>query len=131
MNPPPVTSFTTDCTRLDFAVPSEAITRWEWAATLLAPGTTITRRDLIVRPVAPGKASRNVPVDVTITVRPDTSLIRAAHIALRPVTEPKPEPAIAKPNLRRVCVECGRVFDMFDANDADEWHHGHDCEATG
>lgn len=26
------------------------------------------------------------------------------------------------------CPECGRVFDLTDATDADEWAHGHDCE---
>jgi hypothetical protein len=29
-----------------------------------------------------------------------------------------------------ICVECERVFDMFDETDADEWHYGHDCEAS-
>ena len=26
------------------------------------------------------------------------------------------------------CVDCGRVFDLFDETDAEEWHYGHDCE---
>jgi hypothetical protein len=26
------------------------------------------------------------------------------------------------------CVECGRVFDLADADDAAEWAYGHDCE---
>lgn len=26
------------------------------------------------------------------------------------------------------CVECGRVFDLADDIDADEWYSGHDCE---
>lgn len=26
------------------------------------------------------------------------------------------------------CPECDRVFDLFDADDAKEWYHGHDCE---
>lgn len=26
------------------------------------------------------------------------------------------------------CVECGRVFDLLDENDANEWFYGHDCE---
>jgi hypothetical protein len=26
------------------------------------------------------------------------------------------------------CVECERVFDMTDDNEADEWFYGHDCE---
>ena len=29
-----------------------------------------------------------------------------------------------------VCVECDRVFDMFDETDAEEWFYGHDCEAS-
>lgn len=27
------------------------------------------------------------------------------------------------------CCECGRVFDLSDETDAEEWHYGHDCEA--
>lgn len=26
------------------------------------------------------------------------------------------------------CVECNRVFDLLDENDANEWFYGHDCE---
>ena len=26
------------------------------------------------------------------------------------------------------CPECGRVFDLSDPTDADEWAWGHDCE---
>ncbi len=26
------------------------------------------------------------------------------------------------------CHECGRVFDLYDERDADEWANGHDCE---
>jgi hypothetical protein len=29
---------------------------------------------------------------------------------------------------RATCDECERTFDLTDANDADEWHYGHDCE---
>ena len=29
---------------------------------------------------------------------------------------------------RPTCVECGRVFDLFDETDAAEWFYGHDCE---
>lgn len=28
-----------------------------------------------------------------------------------------------------VCMECARVFDLTDSTDAEEWTHGHDCEA--
>lgn len=28
----------------------------------------------------------------------------------------------------RVCIECGRTFDMFDEEQSAEWHFGHDCE---
>lgn len=27
------------------------------------------------------------------------------------------------------CAECGRVFDLWDEDDAQEWFYGHDCEA--
>lgn len=27
------------------------------------------------------------------------------------------------------CIECGRVFNLLDEDDAGEWHYGHDCEA--
>jgi hypothetical protein len=26
------------------------------------------------------------------------------------------------------CRECGRVFDLFDEDQADEFYFGHDCE---
>lgn len=29
----------------------------------------------------------------------------------------------------RRCPECGRVFDLTDEVDAEEWAYGHDCEA--
>ncbi len=25
------------------------------------------------------------------------------------------------------CIECGRVFDLLDETDANEWYYGHDC----
>lgn len=31
-------------------------------------------------------------------------------------------------NLRAKCPECGRVFDLANEDDAEEWHYGHDCE---
>ena len=27
------------------------------------------------------------------------------------------------------CIECDRVFDLFDTNEADEFFNGHDCES--
>jgi hypothetical protein len=27
------------------------------------------------------------------------------------------------------CVECNRVFDLFNEEEANEWFYGHDCEA--
>ena len=27
------------------------------------------------------------------------------------------------------CRECGRIFDLLDETDAEEWGFGHDCEA--
>jgi hypothetical protein len=32
-------------------------------------------------------------------------------------------------NLERVCVECGRKFDLMTHDDQVDWHYGHDCEA--
>ena len=29
------------------------------------------------------------------------------------------------------CVECGRVFDLLDEEDAAELEYGHDCEDDG
>ena len=28
------------------------------------------------------------------------------------------------------CVECERVFNMFNEVDVEEWHFGHDCEVA-
>lgn len=30
--------------------------------------------------------------------------------------------------MKTKCVECERVFDLFDETDAEEWAYGHDCE---
>ena len=30
--------------------------------------------------------------------------------------------------LTETCVECGRVFDLLNTEDAGEWFYGHDCE---
>ena len=30
--------------------------------------------------------------------------------------------------LTRTCPECGRIFDLLDEDDSDEWFTGHDCE---
>ena len=30
--------------------------------------------------------------------------------------------------MRATCVECERVFDLLDEDDANEWYYGHDCE---
>jgi hypothetical protein len=30
---------------------------------------------------------------------------------------------------KRRCVECDRVFDLLNEDDANEWTYGHDCEA--
>lgn len=30
----------------------------------------------------------------------------------------------------KTCIECGRKFDMFDEQQANEWHYGHDCETA-
>ena len=28
------------------------------------------------------------------------------------------------------CVECERVFDLMNTDDAAEWYYGHDCEVA-
>lgn len=28
----------------------------------------------------------------------------------------------------RRCPECGRIFNVMDGPDAEEWYYGHDCE---
>lgn len=30
--------------------------------------------------------------------------------------------------MKTRCPECGRVFDLLDETDAEEWAYGHDCE---
>lgn len=34
-------------------------------------------------------------------------------------------------NFLKVCDECGRIFDMLDEIDSQEWFYGHDCEPCG
>lgn len=31
--------------------------------------------------------------------------------------------------MKAKCPECGRVFDLLDENDADEWSSGHEGDA--
>lgn len=31
--------------------------------------------------------------------------------------------------MKARCIECGRVFDLLEDLDAQEWTYGHDCEA--
>lgn len=31
--------------------------------------------------------------------------------------------------MKRKCIECARVFDLTNENDAEEWAYGHDCES--
>jgi len=33
-----------------------------------------------------------------------------------------------KISTKAKCVECSRVFDLLNDNDANEWAYGHDCE---
>jgi len=30
--------------------------------------------------------------------------------------------------MKATCPECGRIFDLTDETDAEEWAYGHDCE---
>jgi hypothetical protein len=30
--------------------------------------------------------------------------------------------------MNPTCPECGRIFDLTDETDAEEWAYGHDCE---
>lgn len=39
------------------------------------------------------------------------------------------EVEISNPHQKITCPECGRVFDLFDENDAQELEFGHDCES--
>lgn len=36
-----------------------------------------------------------------------------------------------KIQTRARCVECGRVFDLLDEEEASEFYGGHDCEESG
>jgi len=31
-------------------------------------------------------------------------------------------------SIKPTCPECGRVFDLSNDEDAEEWGYGHDCE---
>lgn len=33
------------------------------------------------------------------------------------------------PGFTAKCPECGRVFDLLDETDLEEWMTGHDCES--
>jgi len=38
-------------------------------------------------------------------------------------------PGVVSIHTTTTCVECGRVFDIFNERDSEEWAFGHDCEA--
>jgi len=31
-------------------------------------------------------------------------------------------------NGKATCIECDRVFNLYNVDDAEEWYAGHDCE---
>lgn len=31
--------------------------------------------------------------------------------------------------IKATCMECDRVFDLEDEDDAEEYYYGHDCES--
>jgi hypothetical protein len=33
-----------------------------------------------------------------------------------------------KIKTKAMCVECNRIFDLLDEDDANEYYYGHDCE---
>jgi hypothetical protein len=35
---------------------------------------------------------------------------------------------LMKISTKARCIECGRVFDLLNELDAEEWSYGHDCE---
>lgn len=41
-------------------------------------------------------------------------------------TTDRPTPPVIRTAVR--CPECGRLFDLATAADAEEWAYGHDCE---
>jgi hypothetical protein len=45
-------------------------------------------------------------------------------------TMKSPDGMLAEWTATRICVECDRRFNLFDADDANEWFYGHDCEAA-
>jgi len=32
-------------------------------------------------------------------------------------------------NMKLTCMECGRIFDLTNRDDAIDYYYGHDCEA--
>ena len=52
----------------------------------------------------------------------NAAVILSQHIAARVASKTA--------RVSKTCPECGREFDMADETDAEEWHYGHDCEAS-
>lgn len=44
----------------------------------------------------------------------------------RGASESTGNPPLVRTRAR--CPECGRVFDLTDEDEANEWYYGHDCE---
>lgn len=35
---------------------------------------------------------------------------------------------LTEDDVFRTCVECNRIFDLFNEIDVEDYHYGHDCE---
>ena len=44
-------------------------------------------------------------------------------------TTRKGQRVLMKIMTKAKCIECGRVFDLLNELDAEEWSYGHDCES--
>jgi hypothetical protein len=53
--------------------------------------------------------------------------LRPLPAMLAPAEDTNPQ---SKVPTTATCAECGRVFDLTDEDDANEWYHGHDCEVA-
>lgn len=57
--------------------------------------------------------------------------MRYQHPDQPPTTKQRIAEAVRCDSAGRArCVECGRIFDLTDERDAEEWAYGHDCEAS-
>jgi hypothetical protein len=82
----------------------------------------------IIRPEKPEDKSQREGVDDTATPPPSKGVNNGDTPPPSEDGQDEGDPLPLSSMFARTCVECGRVFDLRNEEDGEEWQYGHDCE---